>query len=78
MLDYQGQELLFISGREHLPDGAEKEVEKPAQEDQKEIKEEEKKNDHEDVIFKEVYGQLEGYKSKKDAPGLKALEGVWA
>jgi hypothetical protein len=53
-------------------------VEEPAAEDQKEIKEEEKKENHEDVIFKEVYGQLEGYKSKKDAPGLKALEGVWA
>lgn len=79
LLDYSGHELLFISGREHLPDGAEEEVEKPASEEREKVKEEERKQkNHEDVLFKEVYGHLKGYQSKSDAPGLRALEGEWA
>ena len=79
LLDYPGQELLFISAREHLADGAEEEVKEPAQEEEKEYKEEEKKSkDPDEAVFKTVFAELHLYKNKKEAPGIKALEGQWA
>ena len=77
LLNYHGQELLYISGREHLPDGAESEVKAPAEEDQTDVKEMKKTEANEEVIFKEVFSKLEGFKTRKDAPGIKALEGQW-
>ena len=82
LLDYAGQELLFISGRDHLPDSAEQDgVVKPAQAESKEFEEAGgdaggKKAD--EAVFKEVYEELHLYKSAKDVPGIKALEGEWA
>lgn len=82
LLDYAGQELLFISGRDHLPDSAEEEgVVKPAQAESKELEDARgdaggKKAD--EAVFKEVYEELHLYKSAKDVPGIKALEGEWA
>lgn len=79
LLDYPGQELLFISGREHLPDGGEEEVKEPADKEEKEYKKLEKQTDDPDeAVFKEVFDELDIYKSKKDVPGIKALEGHWA
>lgn len=78
LLNYPGQELLFISGREHLPDGGEEEVKEPAEKEEKEYKKLEEKNDADEAVFKEVYEELHLYKSKKDVPGIKALEGHWA
>lgn len=82
LLDYPGQELLFISGRHKDNEAVKKEVEKPSEEESKELNEEKKdgsnKKDDEEAIFEEVFGELDLFKKAEDVPGLRALEGEWA
>lgn len=79
LLDYPGQELLFISGRHKETEAVKKEVEKPSEEESKDLeKKEEKMDDNGEAIFAEVFGELELFKKADDVPGLKALEGEWA
>lgn len=82
LLDYPGQELLFISGRHKESEAVKKEVEKPSEEESKELNEEKKKDgskkDDEEAIFEEVFGELDLFQKAEDVPGLRALEGEWA
>lgn len=80
LLDYEGHELLLISGRKALPDHREKEVEREAEKESHELEEKEEKEggSEEQAIFDEVFGQLDMFKNLKDVPGIRALEGEWA
>lgn len=78
LLDYSGQELLFISGKSQLPDDAGQKVKDPVKEDQEEVEAEEKRKDNQDVIFDEVFDELGIFEDKNDVPGIRALEGLWA
>jgi len=76
---HAGQELLLTSARAALPDSGEKEVDKPAEEDQKEVEEkEDKSDDTEKVIFDEVFGSLKAFREDPKGVEIKALEGEWA
>ena len=77
VIPWTGQELLLISGRETLPDRAEKEVAEPAEKDQKELEKDKKKGTDEDAIFKEVFANLSAFSEQKDSMEIKALEGQW-
>lgn len=78
LLDYPGQELLFISGRHKDSEAVKKDVEKPSEAEIKDLHEKDKKEDHEEAIYDEVFSELDLFKSANDVPGLKALEGEWA
>merc|ERR1712093_6872 len=75
LLDYHGHELLFISGRNALPDDEEKKVIKEAEKESKELEEKEEKQgeSEEQAIFEEVFEELHMFKSLKDVPGIRAL-----
>lgn len=73
-----GQELLLISGKQTLPDHSEKEVIEPAEKTQEEVKDREKKEDDDKVIYDEVFGQLKAFREQKDTLEIRALEGQWA
>ena len=77
IIPWTGQELLLISGRETLPDGAEKEAAEPAEKDQDDLEKEKKKGSDEDAIFKEVFASLSAFSEQKDSIEIKALEGHW-
>jgi len=80
LLDYPGQELLFISGRHKDSEAVRREVEKPSEEESKELDEKDKggKGSHEEALFEEVFAELDLFKTAEDVPGLQALDGEWA
>lgn len=78
LLDYPGQELLFISGRHKDSQAVKKDAEKPSEEESKDLEQKEKKEEHDEAVFDEVFGDLDLFKNADDVPGLRALDGEWA
>lgn len=80
LLDYPGNELLFISGRHKESEAVREEVEKPSEEEAKDLeaKDSDQKNNHEKALFEEVFEELNLFKNADDVPGLRALDGEWA
>ena len=80
LLDYPGNELLFISGRHKDSKAVREEVEKPSEEETKDLeaKDSDQKKDHEEALFEKVFEELNLFKNADDVPGLRALDGEWA